>query len=91
MELPENQKNRMQKKKNQETIPPQGNEQEISRRQALQKMGYAAFASSTMFLLLNNPTKVFASSTTEDNPGDPGFPTDNGGEKSNSFDDDPWA
>ncbi len=91
--MPENQKNRMQKKKNQE--PPQGKEQEISRRQALQKMGYAAFASSTMFLLLNNPTKVFAMS--DNNPGDGGgdddFPFDpnDGGDKSNSFDNDPWA
>ncbi len=37
-------------------------EENISRRQALQKMSYAAFASSTMFLLLNNPTKVYAAS-----------------------------
>lgn len=42
----------------------------ITRRKALQKMGYAAFASSTMFLLLNNPTKAYAASPT--NPGDPG-------------------
>ena len=42
----------------------------ISRRTAIRKMGYAAFASSTMFLLLNNPTKVHAQSP--DNPEDPG-------------------
>ncbi len=46
-------------------------ESSISRRQALQKMGYAAFASSTLFLLLNNPTKVYASS-------EPGGGTDPG-------------
>ena len=79
----------MQKKKNQETLPPRGKENEISRRAALQKMGYASFASSTMFLLLNNPTKVFASSPTEDDPGDTLFPTD--GTQSNNYDDDPWA
>jgi len=42
----------------------------ISRRTAIRKMGYAAFASSTMFLLLNNPTKVHAQSPND--PGDPG-------------------
>lgn len=41
----------------------------ITRREAIRKMGYAAFAASTMFLLLNNPTKVYAQS-----PGDPGDP-----------------
>ncbi len=41
--------------------------EDISRREALKKMGYAAFAASTMFLLLNNPTKAYAQS-----PGDPG-------------------
>lgn len=35
---------------------------DISRREAIRKMGYAAFAASTMFLLLNNPTKVHAQS-----------------------------
>ena len=45
----------------------QGQESSITRREALQKIGYAAFASSTMFLLLNNPTKAYAAS-----PGGPG-------------------
>jgi hypothetical protein len=45
----------------------------ISRRVALKKAGYAAFASSTMFLLLNNPTKVYAASMPSD-PGDDPFP-----------------
>lgn len=51
----------------------QGQESSITRREALQKMGYAAFASSTMFLLLNNPTKAYAAS-----PGGPGDPGDGG-------------
>lgn len=38
----------------------------VSRREALRKMGYAAFAASTLFLLLNNPTKAHAQS-----PGSP--------------------
>lgn len=42
----------------------------MSRREALRKMSYAAFAASTLFLLLNNPTKVYAQSETD--PGDPG-------------------
>ena len=45
---------------------------DISRREAIRKMGYAAFAASTMFLLLNNPTKVHAASPSDDDPGDPG-------------------
>jgi hypothetical protein len=51
-----------------EKIEPkkEAHEDEISRREALRKIGYAAFAASTMFLLLNNPTKVYAQS-----PGDP--------------------
>lgn len=44
----------------------------VSRRDALRKMGYAAFAASTLFLLLNNPTKAHAQSPGDDNPGDPG-------------------
>jgi hypothetical protein len=39
---------------------------ELTRRDAIRKIGYAAFATTTMLLLLNNPTKVYASS-----PGDP--------------------
>ena len=54
------------KKSNVQPIEKDG----ISRRSAIRKMGYAAFASSTMFLLLNNPTKVHAQSPTD--PGDPG-------------------
>jgi hypothetical protein len=42
----------------------------MSRREAIRKMGYAAFAASTMFLLLNNPTKAYAQS--QNDPGDPG-------------------
>lgn len=44
----------------------------MSRREAIRKMGYAAFAASTMFLLLNNPTKVHAASPGDTDPGDPG-------------------
>lgn len=44
----------------------------ITRREAIRKMGYAAFAATTLFLLLNNPTKVHAQSPGDDNPGDPG-------------------
>jgi hypothetical protein len=51
----------------------------ISRRAAIRKMGYAAFASSTMFLLLNNPTKVHAQSF--NNPEDPGENPFPGGNK----------
>jgi hypothetical protein len=54
----------------------------ITRRQALSKMGYAAFASTTMLLLLNNPTKAHAQSV--GNPGGPGGP---GG----GWDDDDWG
>jgi hypothetical protein len=74
------------------------NESLISRRDALKKAGYAAFASSTMFLLLNNPAKVYAASPPPD-PGDDPFPMD----KSSNFstptkqkndawkdNDDPW-
>ncbi|GEM_PF-438314 len=65
----------------------------ISRRDALRKIGYAAFASSTMLLLLNNPTKVHAQSLSVSNPGGPGggWPDGNGGSEDN-FDtwDDDW-
>jgi hypothetical protein len=44
----------------------------ITRRDAIRRMGYAAFAASTLFLLLNNPTKAHAQSPGDDNPGDPG-------------------
>jgi len=43
----------------------------MSRREAIRKMGYAAFAASTMFLLLNNPTKLHAASPGEGDPGGP--------------------
>ena len=36
--------------------------EDLSRRKAIRKMGYAAFAATTMFLLLNNPTRVHAQS-----------------------------
>lgn len=69
-------------------------EENISRRKALQKMSYAAFASSTMFLLLNNPTKVYASSQ----PADPSdglksgnaAPPDNNTKDEWNSDEDPW-
>lgn len=71
-------------------------EKSISRRDAIHKMGYAAFASSTMFLLLNNPTKAQSSSPITD-PGD--FPNKSG-EFDNPYkqpaqdewntDEDPW-
>ena len=62
----------------------------MSRREAIRKAGYAAFASSTMLLLLNNPTKVHANS-----PGDPGEDWDWGsssksGDKKDDNDDD-WG
>ncbi len=66
------------KKSNVQPIEKDG----ISRRSAIRKMGYAAFASSTMFLLLNNPTKVHAQS--ENNPGNPGDDWDFGGKNNNS-------
>lgn len=68
-------------------------ESNISRRKALQKMGYAAFASSTMFLLLNNPTKVYASSQEPTDPGDDPGPFGGGsgtGNKNNQQSNDPW-
>ncbi len=48
-------------------------EEGMSRRDALRKIGYAAFASSTMLLLLNNSAKA-----RQDSPGGPGgeFPWD---------------
>ncbi len=60
----------------------QENKEGITRRDALRKMGYAAFASSTMLLLLNNPTKVHAQSV--NSPGAVG--DDDGG-----WDDDEWG
>ncbi|MFW5708319.1 MAG: hypothetical protein ACOCX0_02270 [Bacteroidota bacterium] len=64
---------------------------EITRREALQKMGYAAFASSTMFLLLNNPTKVYANSEVIPEPDpDPFNVGGGGGTKNNQQNDDPW-
>lgn len=57
----------MKEKENIETNKELKEEENITRREALRKIGYAALATSTMFLLLNNPTKVYAQS-----PGDPG-------------------
>jgi len=78
------------KEKNKENI---GAQDTISRRHALQKMGYAAFASSTMFLLLNNPTKVYASSELPPDPEDGrtksgAFGSDS--QDGNNMSDDPW-
>jgi hypothetical protein len=44
---------------------------EISRRQAMTRMGLAAFSTATMLLLLNQPGKAQTSDTSTD-PGDPG-------------------
>jgi hypothetical protein len=63
------------------------NKEKLTRREALQKMGYAAFASSTMLLLLNNPTKVHAQSP--NNPGEPGGGWDTG-DGTDGWDDDAW-
>jgi hypothetical protein len=67
----------------------------LSRREALQKMSYAAFASSTMLLLLNNPTRAFASSPGQPKDPDDPFPMDKSMNKSTkteetSFDNDAW-
>jgi hypothetical protein len=43
----------------------------ISRRQAMNKLGLAAFSTATMLLLLNKPEKVQAQDTSG-MPGDPG-------------------
>ncbi len=77
--------------KNKKDITLQGDES-ISRRQALSKMGYAAFASGTMLLLLNNPTRAQGNSENPGGIGDDPF-GDNGNK---SFDtqsqkpEDPW-
>jgi hypothetical protein len=67
----------------------------ITRRKAIQKMGYAAFASSTMFLLLNNPSKVYATSTPSGDPSDDLKSGEYKGSKQDepdawNTDDDPW-
>lgn len=59
-------------------------DQGISRRTAIRKMGYAAFASSTMLLLLNNPTKAQVASPSNENPGDPAGDWDFGGKNNDS-------
>lgn len=86
----------MSDKINKKNINQKG--EEISRREAIGKMGYAAFASSTLFLLLNDPTKVYAQSPGNpsggggNNPGD-GFGTkssDSFGAEQNTTQDD-WG
>lgn len=63
----------MNKKIRKDKNPENTQQDGISRRDAIRRMGYAAFASSTMFLLLNNPTKVHAQTSPDpENPGDPG-------------------
>ena len=59
---------------------PKNTAPKITRREALKKTGYAAFASSTMLLLLNNPAKVFAATggTTDPGNGDGDDPFENG-------------
>ncbi len=49
---------------------PVVNKEEISRREAMKKMGLVAFSASTMLLLLNKPDKAQAqdSSLDADNP-----------------------
>jgi len=42
----------------------------ISRKDAVKKLGYAAFAASTMLLLLNAPSPLHAQG--ENSPGNPG-------------------
>jgi hypothetical protein len=44
---------------------------EISRREAMTRMGLTAFSVGTMLLLLNKPEKVLASSDTPTAPGTP--------------------
>ncbi len=62
----------MKKEEKAKAVKKLDEETDISRRKAIKKMGYAAFAASTMFLLLNNPTKVHAQSPSDTDPGDPG-------------------
>jgi len=45
-------------------------ETSVSRKEALRRMGYAAFATSTMLMLLNNPAKAQQNSDSPDIPGD---------------------
>ena len=69
----------MKKEEKAKAVKKLDEETDISRRKAIKKMGYAAFAASTMFLLLNNPTKVHAQSPGDDNPGGPGDDWDDWG------------
>lgn len=68
----------MKKEEKAKAVKKLDEETDISRRKAIKKMGYAAFAASTMFLLLNNPTKVHAQSPGDDNPGGPEDPWGDG-------------
>jgi len=45
-------------------------ETSVSRKEALRRMGYAAFATSTMLMLLNNPAKAQQNSGSPDDLGD---------------------
>lgn len=69
----------------------QNKKEDITRRQALQKMGYAAFASSTMLLLLNNPTMAQSTSGDPGDPGGGGGPFDKINNDSQQKSNDPWA
>ncbi|MFP4366561.1 MAG: hypothetical protein ACLFQA_05655 [Bacteroidales bacterium] len=66
-------------KRNKECDSPGKGDNKISRKEAIKKAGYAAFSATTMMLLLNNPAKVHAASTDNNNQGaDPGNFDDDG-------------
>lgn len=81
------------KKKEKPTLG-QSDQSSISRRQAIREMGYAAFATSTMFLLLNNPTKANSTSLPggggEADEGFGGFGGDKSGNETQQQSNDPW-
>lgn len=61
-----------------ENSSPEKGDRKITRKEAIRKAGYAAFSATTMMLLLNNPTKVHASSndTTDSAAPAPSFEDD---------------
>ena len=54
-----------------QTEPQVKKDKDLSRRDAMTRMGLSAFSVATMLLLLNQPGKVQAQDTST-NPGDPG-------------------
>ncbi len=54
-----------------ENNSPEKGDRKITRKEAIRKAGYAAFSATTMMLLLNNPTKVYATSDTNDSAAPP--------------------